>query len=191
MGPWSCAVAVIDQLKNKKKSNKKCQNYQHLTQTWMGQRTFYIYKQPSSSWCPCFQAQYLSLIQLCIVYVARKCLYCTGWMNKQITNTRDGHLCWSNTLSNFSSPTHPPTHPILWCELHTYQLKAFVFWRRAFKFHGSHILVVTDCWRLQRLTSHRSSQPVTTSSTSGDPTYPLYPNNIPIQSIQPPRLVIP
>ena len=181
MGPWSFAVAVIDQLKNRKKSYKKCKNYQHLTETWMGQRTFYIYKQPSSSCCPCFQAHYLSLIQLCIVYVARKCLYCTGWMNKQITNTRDGRLCWSNAQSNFSSPTHP-SHPISWCELHTYQLKAFVFWHRAFKFHGSHILVVTDCWRLQRLTSHRSSQPAPTRF----PAQPL--TTLPTSSIRWPNL---
>ena len=51
---------------------------------WRDMRTFYIYKQ-SSFIQRLFQ--YLSLIQLRIVYMCLpKCLYCTGWMNKHITN---------------------------------------------------------------------------------------------------------
>ena len=145
----------------------------------MVQRTFYIYKQPSSSCCP--QAQYLSLIQLCIVYVARKCLYCTGWMNKHITNTL---MDISVDQTGYLTCHPPPTQPISWCALHTYQLKAFLIWHRAFKFHGSHILVVTDCWRSKDwrhigVPNQVPTQPLPTSkplpTLPTDPTYPLYP----------------
>ena len=91
-----------------------------------------------------------------------------GWINTLPTlGAAVSVECWSNRLFYLSTPAY-----LMWI---AYISVEGIFWHPAFKFHGSHILVVTDCWRLQSLTSHwrtLGTHPPTlpTSSTSGYPT---------------------
>ena len=83
---WLCALDLIGG--NWKRN--KMQNYEHFAQRWMGQRTFYIYKQPPQTrLLP--SLEYLSNNRVVYTYMSPENVYIVldGWINTLPTSGTD------------------------------------------------------------------------------------------------------